>query len=168
MTLDELNYLRQAQAIQELLPVCGSRRWCERMEKARPFHSLQSLQLAADRFWTEMGPEDWLEAFGHHPRIGDLDSLRAKFATASDWANQEQAGAEHASEEIVRALADGNAAYEARFGHIFLVCATGKTAEEMLGLLRERMANEPDVEKKIAAAEQGKITRIRLEKWLTP
>ncbi len=110
---------------------------------------------------------DWLEAFAAHPRIGDVDALRAKFAATAAWASGEQAGVAGASESTLRALAEGNRDYEAKFGHIFIVCATGKTADEMLGLLRERLANEPDAELAVAAAEQAKITAIRLRKLLS-
>jgi 2-oxo-4-hydroxy-4-carboxy-5-ureidoimidazoline decarboxylase len=137
------------------------------MASARPFADLPELLSEAERVWNALGPADWLEAFSHHPRIGDL---RAKFGTpdprVAKWAAQEQKGAAGASEETLRRLADGNAAYERKFGYIFLVCATGKTAEEMLGLLESRLGNEPGRELGIAASEQAKITRIRLEKLL--
>ncbi len=109
---------------------------------------------------------DILEAFSHHPRIGDVDSLRKKFATTADWATSEQSGAQAASEAVLRDLAQGNRDYEARFGHIFIVCATGKSAAEMLALLRARIDHAPDVELRIAAAEQEKIAHLRLDKLL--
>ena len=108
---------------------------------------------------------DWLEAFAAHPRIGDLDALRAKFAATAAWAVRRAGGRRRrADEATLRALADGNRDYEARFGYIFIVCATGKTAGEMLALLRERLGNDPEAELAVAAAEQAKITRIRLRK----
>jgi 2-oxo-4-hydroxy-4-carboxy-5-ureidoimidazoline decarboxylase len=103
----------------------------------------------------------------HHPRIGDVSKLREKYKATATWSSQEQRGVQEASEEVLQGLADGNREYEARFGFIFLVCATGKSAGEMLALLRERMNNEPEAELRIAAGEQAKITRIRLEKLLT-
>jgi 2-oxo-4-hydroxy-4-carboxy-5-ureidoimidazoline decarboxylase len=134
------------------------------MTGRRPFASADDVLRAATDGETGLTRDDWLEAFAAHPRIGDLDSLRKKFATTADWAGGEQAGVAGADESVIRALADGNRAYEAKFGHIFIVCATGKTAPEMLALLIERLTNDPDTELRIAAAEQAKITRLRLEK----
>ncbi len=116
------------------------------------------------RIWWRLSKADWLEAFAAHPRIGDIDALRARFAPTAAWASREQAGVLGASGDVLNELAIGNRRYEARFGYIFIVCATGKTAEEMLALLGQRLSNDPDVEIKIAAAEQMKITRIRLER----
>ncbi|MNT52311.1 OHCU decarboxylase [compost metagenome] len=120
----------------------------------------------AEHIWRGLGPEDWKEAFEHHPRIGDLDSLKAKYANTRDWAAGEQSGAASAPEEVLQALAEGNQTYEAKFGHLFIVCATGKTAKEMLDLLQARLPNAPQVELGIAADEQRKITRLRLEKLI--
>lgn len=169
--LRTLNELPGPQAEQELLRCCGSRAWASRMLAARPFADQSQLFSAADRSWKELSREDRLEAFSHHPRIGDLKSLRAKFQNpdprARQWATQEQQGAANASEETLTSLAEGNAAYEKRFGFVFLVCASGKTAEEMLAILQSRIGNDPAQEIQIAAAEQAKITRIRLEKLLS-
>lgn len=137
------------------------------MVAARPFRSLAGLLGAADTAWAACGPADWLEAFSHHPRIGDLDSLRRRFADTAAWATGEQAGTAEADEATLAALAAGNASYERVFGHIFIVCATGKTAPEMLALLEARLANTPESEACVAAAEQHKITRLRLEKLLS-
>jgi 2-oxo-4-hydroxy-4-carboxy-5-ureidoimidazoline decarboxylase len=143
---------------------CGSTRWSERMTRLRPFDSGVSLFEAAERAWWALAPADWLEAFAAHPRIGDRDALRARFAATAAWSASEQSGVVGASEEVLDALADANDRYHERFGYIFIVCATGKTAEEMLALIRERLSNDPEVEFRTAAAEQAKITRIRLEK----
>jgi 2-oxo-4-hydroxy-4-carboxy-5-ureidoimidazoline decarboxylase len=167
MTLSEINQLPLQQALLELERICGAKRWCDRMARARPFASQEELFQKATHIWHQMTREDWLEAFAHHPRIGDVSALRAKFAATAQWASQEQAGALAASEETLQRLAQGNQDYEARFGHIFLVCATGKTAAQMLDLLLARMKNEPEQELRVAAGEQEKITRIRLEKWLS-
>jgi 2-oxo-4-hydroxy-4-carboxy-5-ureidoimidazoline decarboxylase len=126
------------------------------MLELRPFENLSQLQKSAEQIWQSLTKTDWLEAFSHHPRIGGV--------ATSTWASQEQKGAAGASEEILRKLADGNTAYEKRFGHIFLVCATGKSAGEMLQLLEQRLGNAPEPELRIAVGEQAKITRIRLEK----
>lgn len=148
-----------------LMRCCGAARWARAMVARRPFGSDDALFRAADQAWEGMEREDVLEALAHHPRIGaDLGELRKKYGTTADWAASEQSGAVAAGEETLRALRDGNVRYEARFGHVFVVCATGKSAAEMLALLEARLQNEPDGELRIAAAEQAKITRIRLEK----
>jgi 2-oxo-4-hydroxy-4-carboxy-5-ureidoimidazoline decarboxylase len=134
------------------------------MTARRPFRHEADLFGAADQIWRGLTRADWLEAFASHPKIGDLDSLRTKFATTGAWAAGEQAGVAGAAEAVLQSLADGNAAYEAKFGYIFIVCASGKTAEEMLALLRQRLVNDPDEELRIAAAEQMKITCSRLAK----
>jgi 2-oxo-4-hydroxy-4-carboxy-5-ureidoimidazoline decarboxylase len=166
MTPAELDALSEAAATEVLRRCCGASRWVAAMVAARPFRSVEGLFLAADGAWELCSPTDWLEAFAHHPRIGDIEGLRRKFADTAAWAAGEQAGAAQADEATLAALAAGNATYEARFGHIFIVCATGKRADEMLTMLNARVANEPEAEARIAAAEQHKITRIRLEKLL--
>ena len=148
-----------------LLRCCGSARWAERVAARRPFASDEALFRAADEEWASASRDDVLEALTHHPRIGaDLGELRKKYASTASWAAGEQSGAQAASEATLVALRDGNVAYEARYGHLFVVCATGKTADEMLAILRARMDNTHDDELRIAAGEQAKIARIRLEK----
>ncbi|MFY1830456.1 2-oxo-4-hydroxy-4-carboxy-5-ureidoimidazoline decarboxylase [Myxococcus fulvus] len=164
--LERLNTLSTDEARAELARCCGASRWADAMTKARPFRDAEHLFSEASSQWSRTGPEDWREAFTHHPRIGDVASLRAKFAATANWSSQEQGGVSGAGEEVLQGLADGNKAYEERFGFIFLVCATGRSAQEMLGLLRARLGNAPDEELRIAAGEQAKITRIRLEKLL--
>jgi 2-oxo-4-hydroxy-4-carboxy-5-ureidoimidazoline decarboxylase len=168
--MDALRRLNEAPADaarEDLRRCCGSSRWVEAMTGARPFADLEQLYAAADRALSGLGPDDWREAFLHHPRIGDKEALRARFASTREWAAGEQAGAAAASEAVVAALAEGNRAYEERFGFIFIVCATGKTAPEMLALLRERLPHRPEEELRVAAGEQAKITRLRLEKLLS-
>jgi 2-oxo-4-hydroxy-4-carboxy-5-ureidoimidazoline decarboxylase len=121
---------------------------------------------ASDRVWERLERVDRLEAFAAHPKIGDLEGLRLKYATTADWASGEQSGVAGASEQTLRALAEGNREYEARFGYLFIVCASGKTADEMLGLLRSRLRNDPAAEQSVASAEQALITRLRLRKLL--
>lgn len=164
--VERLNHMRPEEAREELTRCCGARRWIDRMLVARPFPSPRALFEAADRIWSELNDQDYQEAFAHHPRIGDIESLRKKFASTASWASQEQAGASAADEATLQGLADGNREYEARFGHIFIVCATGKSAGEMLAILRSRLGNDPGVEVAIAAEEQRKITRLRLEKLI--
>jgi 2-oxo-4-hydroxy-4-carboxy-5-ureidoimidazoline decarboxylase len=166
MTLDEFNNLPEAEAIAALTKCCGAHRWVNKVAHHRPYRDEADLLAAADEVWEHLGPDDWKEAFTHHPKIGDLDALRAKFASTREWASGEQAGTEQASEETLQGLAQGNADYEARFGYIFIVCATGKSAQEMLDLLRVRLGNSPEREIHVAAAEQAKITRLRLEKLI--
>lgn len=166
--LDRLNEMRPEDAREALEKCNGARRWVDRMLLARPYPSPRALFDAADRIWGELNTADYLEAFGHHPRIGDIESLRKKFASTANWASQEQSGTAVADEATLQGLADGNRDYEAKFGHIFIVCATGKSAAEMLALLRARLPNDAATEVANAAEEQRKITRIRLEKLITP
>lgn len=167
MTVEELDALPSDAARAELERCCGSRRWVESMLSRRPYRSREALLQAADDADRAMTSADWLEAFTHHPRIGDVASLRAKFATTATWAAGEQSGAAVASEETLQALARGNDDYAAKFSWIFIVCATGKSADQMLALLRERLPNTPERELAVAAGEQAKITRLRLEKLLS-
>jgi 2-oxo-4-hydroxy-4-carboxy-5-ureidoimidazoline decarboxylase len=134
------------------------------MTNRRHFSSDAELHAVAGEQWAALNRDDWLEAFVAHPRIGDVEALRRKFASTAAWCASEQAGAANAANEVLHSLAEGNHAYEAKFGYIFIVCATGKTAEEMLAILRARLPNDPDTEIHLAAAEQAKITRLRLEK----
>lgn len=166
MTVDELNALPADQASAEFERCCGAKKWVAGMVAARPFADAAVVHAVADDVWALCGPEDYLEAFTHHPRIGDVEGLRKKFASTATWASGEQAGTAVAAEETLEALAQGNRDYEAKFGHIFIVCATGKTADEMLEILRARMPNEPRQELNVAAGEQHKITHLRLEKLL--
>ncbi len=145
---------------------CGASRWVDGMMAAAPFASADHLHATAERLWWALSDDDWREAFTHHPKIGDVDQLREKFAQTAAWSEGEQAGVNTASDATLQALADGNARYEARFGFIFIVCATGKSAAQMLALLHGRIDNPPPAELLIAAAEQRKITRIRLDKLL--
>jgi len=163
--LEDFNALNPDEAVRQLMLCCGSREWAAQVAARRPFHVFEALIAAADDVWFSLSKKDWLEAFGHHPRIGEKQ-LREKFASTANWAEQEQKGTTGASENILKALAAGNLEYEKRFGHIFLICATGKTAEDMLFALDQRLGNGPEREFKIAAGEQAKITLIRIKKWL--
>lgn len=164
--LGRLNTLSAEDAERELLTCCGSREWARRMAAARPFASVDALMERADAVWWELGETDWLEAFRAHPRIGEKKAEAGQTGRERAWSAGEQAGVSTAAEETQRALAEGNRAYEARFGHIYIVCATGKSADEMLALLNERLSNDAAAEIRVAAEEQRKITRIRLEKLL--
>jgi 2-oxo-4-hydroxy-4-carboxy-5-ureidoimidazoline decarboxylase len=142
---------------------CGASRWVEGMMRRRPFATLEHALSAAEEEWWALGPDDWREAFSHHPKIGDVEALRVRFPTTHQLSSAEQAGIAGAPDAVLTALAEGNRAYEQKFGYIFIVCATGKRAEEILALLNARIGNAPDVEIKIAAAEQARISAIRLQ-----
>lgn len=147
-----------------LTQCCASTAWVAVMEGRAPFASEEAVLQLAAQAWRALELDDWREALAAHPRIGDVASLRAKYAATKSWAAGEQSGVDSASEATLAALAEGNARYEDRFGHLFIVCATGKTADEMLALLESRIDNNPDEELRIAAAEQLKITLLRLKK----
>jgi allantoinase len=164
--LERLNSLDENRARTEFLRCCGSTRWADRMTSLRPFTTEAELLDAAQRVWEGLDVADRLEAFAAHPKIGDVNSLRLKFATTAAWASGEQSGVAEASESTLRALAEGNRDYEARFGSIFIICATGKSADAMLEALRARLGNDPKVEQSVASAEQAMITRVRLRKLL--
>lgn len=142
----------------QFMRCCGSSSWAARMATHRPFSSLEELQEIADREWRACSHEDYLEAFAAHPRIGERSRSR--------WSEQEQSGVSGVSFQVQTELTKSNAAYEARFGYIFIICATGKSASEILRLLKARLANDPGVELQNAAEEQRLITRVRLRKLL--
>lgn len=166
MNLAQLNILQAEAARINFERCCGARAWAEAMLRARPFADRAALHAAADRAASTLARADWLEAFSHHPRIGDVAALRERFAATAAWAGAEQGGAVGAPDAVLEALAQGNRAYEARFGYVFIVCATGKRAGEMLAILESRLPNDPDLELEVAAVEQMKITRLRLDKLL--
>jgi 2-oxo-4-hydroxy-4-carboxy-5-ureidoimidazoline decarboxylase len=157
-----LNALAPAEARAALTRCCGASRWVEVMLARRPFTSTGTLYADAEATFATLGREDFLEAFAHHPRIGG-DASAALRATAT-WSNQEQARVSEADAETQQQLRTANEEYLRRFGHIFIVCATGKSAVEMLALLRARLPNDPERELAIAAGEQARITRLRLDK----
>jgi 2-oxo-4-hydroxy-4-carboxy-5-ureidoimidazoline decarboxylase len=164
VNLEQINGWTAAEAQAALLRCGGSSTWAERMAARRPFNSERDLFDTADQIWQGLNRDDRLEAFAAHPRIGDPDVLRAKFRNTAAWSAAEQAGVVTAPDGVLLALADGNRLYEAKFGYTFIVCATGKTAEEMLALLQERLKNDAEKELLIAAGEQTRITRLRLQK----
>ena len=164
--LEEFNRLPRGAAVAELLKCCGSARWAGRVADARPFGSFDALLETADRVWWSLDRDDWLEAFRSHPKIGERKAARETGAEAARWSEQEQSGTRDAGRGVLASLADANREYEERFGHIFIVCASGKGAEEMLALLRARLPNEADAELRVAAEEQRRITHLRLRKSL--
>jgi len=156
MTAAYVNGLGDDDAAAALRRCCGSRAWVRRMLSGRPYANDQQLYQAAEREWWALERGDWLDAFAAHPRIGER--------TTDDWSSGEQSGVTRAGAELRLALREENDAYERRFGHVFLVCATGRGAAELLADLKQRLANAPDKELRVAAGEQARITRLRLEK----
>ena len=162
MTLQEFNTIEKDKAAKELFSCCGSDKWLSLLMRSFPFASEKKLVEGATAIWyNECSEEDWLQSFTHHPEIGDTKSLIEKFA------GKEQAGIAAASKETIEALAKANTAYKNKFGFIFIVCATGKSANEMLLLLNDRLKNNMDEELNIAMGEQHKITLIRFKKLLS-
>jgi 2-oxo-4-hydroxy-4-carboxy-5-ureidoimidazoline decarboxylase len=140
--------------------------WVAALNQRFPFDSPAALYEASEQIWYNLTEADWREAFQHHPKIGDVNALKEKFASTATWAAGEQGAVRQASQDTLEALAAGNDAYERKFGYIFIVCATGKSADEMLALLQARLPNEPTQESHVSMDEQAKITRLRLEKLL--
>jgi 2-oxo-4-hydroxy-4-carboxy-5-ureidoimidazoline decarboxylase len=163
ISIEELDSITGDAAASILSACCGSTRWTRAMVERRPFGTRDALLQAADEEWSRLSPADWREAFAHHPRIGESRAAARVAAQARRWSEAEQSSAAAANERVKQELADAQRAYEARFGHIFLIFAAGKTAEEILAVLRARMRNDPDSELRVAADEQRKITRLRLK-----
>jgi 2-oxo-4-hydroxy-4-carboxy-5-ureidoimidazoline decarboxylase len=166
MTLKDLNTIPPARATELFTACCGSSRWVAQMVARRPFASLDALLDAADEIWKTLSEQDWHEAFAHHPRIGETASAVPQSETGRAWSAGEQSSVARASDSIRLAQRDMNAQYERRFGYIYIVCATGKTPNEMFAIARDRLSNDPAIELKVAAEEQRKIMRLRLEKLL--
>jgi OHCU decarboxylase len=164
LTLEQLNLLHELQAERRLLACCGSRAWARGVAAGRPYYNFTELLATSDRVWSQLGPDDWREAFARHPPIGGSASSARN--TAEHWSEREQARARTGSAATLAELAELNAEYEDRFGHVFLICATGKTADQILDIARERRNNDPETELRIAAEEQRLITHLRLRKLL--
>jgi len=160
-----LNRAPRATAEACFLDCCGSRRWARMMAEARPFADAAALLKQAAQIWQSLEPQDWLEAFAAHPKIGARHAAPQQPAQSAQWSHAEQSGTHTATDSVRHALAEANCLYEEKFGYIFIVCATGKSAEEMLALCRQRVHNAAVVELRIAADEQRKITEIRLQKF---
>jgi 2-oxo-4-hydroxy-4-carboxy-5-ureidoimidazoline decarboxylase len=165
-TLAEFNQLPTADAITDLMKCCGSRRWADRVTAERPFRSMAELVAASTNVWFELSPTDWLEAFDHHPRIGERKSSAHQSDVEKDWSKSEQSVAAKDDSNEGR-LVKLNREYERRFGHIYIVCATGKSLAEILADLQRRLENDPDSEITVAAREQAAITALRLQKLIT-
>ena len=166
--LDWLNALSSTAARTELLKCCGSTRWAATLTEHRPFASLDQLLAQADDVWWALDQGDWLEAFRSHPKIGEKKAAASVTAQSQQWSAEEQQGVARTGQETMGKLARLNRVYEEKFGFIFIVCATGKSTDEILALLETRLGNEPAAELRSAAAEQAKITDLRLRKLLRP
>jgi 2-oxo-4-hydroxy-4-carboxy-5-ureidoimidazoline decarboxylase len=162
-TLDRWNALAPDAAASAILPCCGSKAWAAGVTAQRPIGTAAELFELSDMVWTELPREAWLEAFSSHPRIGQKHAVATAQSLA--WSAGEQ-GAANPDEMAKAELAEGNRVYEERFQRIFIICATGKSATEMLGILNERMKNDPETEVLEAAEQQRQITQLRLRKWL--
>lgn len=163
--LESWNQADASAALDAMLACCGARRWAAAMVASRPIATIAELSVAADREWTKMEETDWMEAFACHPRIGARKAAHASKKSA-DWSRQEQSSATATDQRVLAELAAGNELYEERFGFTFIVCATAKSAEEMLAILNRRLASDRTKELREAAEQQRQITQIRLGKWL--
>lgn len=166
LDLEAINSQTFSETCNELLKCCGSKRWAERLAAARPFASIDEVKENASSIWWSLSNDDWLEAFRSHPKIGERKAAAPVAADAHKWSEQEQSGVSGTAVDTLEALSELNQQYAKKFGYIFIVCASGKSAEQMLSLLRERLHNEPEVELPIAAAEQAKITELRIDKLI--
>jgi allantoicase len=164
--IERFNRVPRGHARKALLDCCGSKKWVKRMLGQRPFASEDQLLDAADKTWKGLDREDWLAAFRHHPPIGGKAAKRKQSPKARRWSEGEQSAAQKGSPETLAELAAANRTYEAAFGNVFLICAAGKTSQEILRNLQQRLSNDPETELRVAAEEQRKITRLRLEKLL--
>ncbi|HEV8587346.1 MAG TPA: 2-oxo-4-hydroxy-4-carboxy-5-ureidoimidazoline decarboxylase [Pyrinomonadaceae bacterium] len=165
-SFERLNQLSAARAEAEFLKCCSSTGWAKGMTEARPFEDLKSLLSKADEIWWSLGENNWLEAFRAHPKIGEKKAATAQSEQAQTWSAQEQSSAQQAAVDTKVALAQGNREYEERFGFIFIICASGKSADEILASLKQRLANDPETEIRLAAEEQRKIAQLRLTRML--
>jgi len=165
-SLQNLNSLPASAAEQAFLKCCGSRNWAQRMVDTRAHRSASDLVETANRVWWSLEPEDWLEAFRSHPKIGEKKAAAATAVEAQKWSADEQSGIKDSAQQTLAELARLNREYEQKFGYIFIVCASGKSSEEMLAILHERLKNDPEDELRIAAGEQAKITELRLKRLL--
>jgi len=160
------NAATAADAVREIMPCCGSKSWAQRLTDRRPVSSEASLLTASDEIWRTLQSSDWLEAFYSHPRIGESSAKAPVGSQSTSWSLEEQGQVTTATDTVKADLAVANRVYEEKFGHIFIVCATGKSAAEILAILRLRMQNDGTTELREAAEEQRQITQFRLRKWL--
>jgi OHCU decarboxylase len=160
------NVLPEMEAAEEILPCCGSQQWARELARLRPFGTGPDLFQASDHVWWNLRHEDWEEAFRSHPRIGERKAPATATAQSAAWSRAEQAGILAEDSAVLAQVAEQNAEYEARFGRVYIVCATGKSAAEMLEILKKRLSNDAETELREAAVQQAQITQLRLRKWL--
>lgn len=166
--LERWNQLSELEAVEMVLPCCGSTAWAHEMSARRPLPDEMSLLAASDEIWNSLGEQDWVEAFSKHPRIGERTAPAIASAQSASWSEQEQQNVASGGDAVQQALAEANREYERRFGRVFIVCATGKRTSEILDILRRRLHHDNATELREAAEEQRKITNLRLKKWLQP
>ncbi len=166
ISVADIDVMPADQARGLLSDCCGSAKWVNGMISRRPFKTFDRMLSAADDVADSLDSEDWLEAFAHHPRIGEQHGEKKQGEIGSEWSGVEQAGADAADSTARAEIASVNREYEMRFGHIYIVSATGKSAAELLSLARKRLDNDPEKELRVAADEQRKITKLRLTKML--
>ncbi len=166
MTLNELNQSDKTVIYDLFSQCCTATRWIQGMVEATPYASLDRVKTTADRLWSSMETADYQEAFDGHPKIGDPASLKKKYAATHDLAAHEQASVALACDKTLAELVYFNRRYEERFGYIFIVCATGKSAAEMLRLIKQRIDHPPEDEIVLAAEEQRKIMQLRIDRLL--
>ena len=166
MTIESLNSLIYSEANEQFELCCGAANWVIKMNQNRPFQNKDDLYQKSESIWFSLSSKDWLEAFTHHPKIGNIESLRKKFHNTKSISENEQSGVNDAAESTLKNLAESNQLYEDKFGFIFIVCATGKSADEMLTLIKIRLNNNVNAEMLNAAKEQNKITQLRLKTLL--
>ena len=166
MTIEALNTLTPSKANEQFELCCCASTWVEKMNQNRPFQNKNEVYQKAESIWFSLSSKDWLEAFTHHPKIGDIDSLRKKFHNTKSISKNEQSGVNDVEKSTLNNLAKSNQLYEDKFGFIFIVCATGKSADEMLALIKMRLNKNAETEMQNAAKEQNKITQLRLKTLL--
>jgi 2-oxo-4-hydroxy-4-carboxy-5-ureidoimidazoline decarboxylase len=164
--LERWNRLSASEAAAEILPCCGSTVWARELAATKPINDESDLIAASDEIWNRLGVQDWMEAFSKHPRIGESKAPQSASAQSAAWSAQEQQNVATAGDAIQLALAEANREYENKFGRVYIACATGKSAAELLDILQRRLSNDDATELREAAEEQRKITNIRLKKWL--
>ena len=164
MNIAEFDHLSEGAQREILQQCCGAESWIDKMMKSLPAEDLIDLWESAEESWYACNEEDWMEAFSHHPEIGDISSLREKFASTANLAEKEQSGVKGSNDEVLHELAEANKRYKEKFGYIFIISAAGKSGNEILDELKIRLSNNPSEEIKNAMEEQNKITKLRLEK----
>ncbi|TNF24744.1 MAG: 2-oxo-4-hydroxy-4-carboxy-5-ureidoimidazoline decarboxylase [Deltaproteobacteria bacterium] len=164
MTIEQINHMNESDAHELFMNCCTAVKWVNAMVESRPFSNFEEMIKVSNQHFSNLEESDWLEAFDGHPKIGDVNSLKEKYKSTKKLASGEQSGMSEADEKVIYEMADLNQSYQEKNGFIFIVCATGKSASEMLEIIKSRIDNDRGTELKIASEEQMKITKIRLEK----